>query len=414
MLLRFGVTNDHSIRDTQELSLVASSLKDDETGLIRPANLSHALVPAAIIYGANASGKSNVIRALEFMRKTIRSSHFMGEICDGLDRSPFRLSPSTPAEPTTYDVDFIVNGVRYHYGFSFNDETFLSEWLYAFPSGRRQMLFDRNGANFTFGRALKGRNHVIADLTRENSLFLSAAAQNAHEQLTQIRTGMAEWIFDTEISASPSRIRTRYKDASDGDIRIIDLLDKFGTGICGIGREIRQRSGDHGSATRILLGLDNAGDDDYEVFFDHRTSEGSFVPFTLMEESDGTRRLLLLLSSALRALDRGGLLVIDELSSSLHTMACEAIVALFSDPKTNPKGAQLIATTHDTNLLRSPLLRRDQIWFTEKDAGGATHLYPLSDFHTRAGDNFEKGYLQGRFGAVPFSGDVRDLLGREG
>ncbi|CAA7626442.1 conserved hypothetical protein [Magnetospirillum sp. UT-4] len=131
-------------------------------------------------------------------------------------------------------------------------------------------------------------------------------------------------------------------------------------------------------------------------------------------ESDGTRRLLVILQAAFNALDTGGLLIVDELSSSLHTKAAEAILALFCDRATNPKGAQIIATTHDTNLLRSEWLRRDQVWFTEKDEGGATHLYPLSDFRTRPGDNFEKGYLQGRYGAIPFAGDVRSLLQRNG
>ncbi len=103
-------------------------------------------------------------------------------------------------------------------------------------------------------------------------------------------------------------------------------------------------------------------------------------------------------------------MIVDELDESLHTAACEALLALFMSPKTNPKGAQLIATTHDTNLLRCPSLRRDQVWFTEKDTEGVTHLYPLTDFHTRKGDNLERGYLQGRYGAVPFSGSLADII----
>lgn len=118
----------------------------------------------------------------------------------------------------------------------------------------------------------------------------------------------------------------------------------------------------------------------------------------------------MLLGQAFDCLDRGGTLVVDELDASLHTQACEALFALFCSKHNNPNSAQLVATTHDTNLLRSNHLRRDQIWFTEKDPAGATHLYPLTDFRTREGDNLEKGYLQGRFGAVPFAGSVGDLL----
>ena len=120
--------------------------------------------------------------------------------------------------------------------------------------------------------------------------------------------------------------------------------------------------------------------------------------------------LLNFLTSKTKALDWGSIVIIDEIDSSLHTRACEQIIALFQSPKTNPKGAQLIATTHDTNLLNPDTLRRDQIWFTEKDGEGATHLYPLTDIHTRKGDNIEKGYLQGRFGAVPFAGSVDDFI----
>ena len=144
--------------------------------------------------------------------------------------------------------------------------------------------------------------------------------------------------------------------------------------------------------------------------FAHRRCDGADVNFTADMESDGTRRLLYMLAPVFHALDNGTLLIVDELNAHLHTQVCEAVLALFSSPETNPKGAQLIATTHDTNLLRSPYLRRDQVWFAEKDRDGATHLFPLTDIRTRKGDNLEKGYLQGRYGAVPYAGSVRDLL----
>jgi AAA15 family ATPase/GTPase len=120
-----------------------------------------------------------------------------------------------------------------------------------------------------------------------------------------------------------------------------------------------------------------------------------------------------MLGAIFRALDSGSPIVIDELDASLHTLACEAVLALFASPSTNPKGAQLIATTHDTNLLSSRHLRRDQVWFTEKGDDGATHVFPLTDIYTRKGDNIERGYLQGRFGAIPFAGSVRELLSGE-
>jgi AAA15 family ATPase/GTPase len=142
----------------------------------------------------------------------------------------------------------------------------------------------------------------------------------------------------------------------------------------------------------------------------HRSKTGELVYLDLDDESEGTRRLLGLLCPAFEVLNEGGVMVVDELDASLHTHACELLLGLFASPTTNPKGAQLIATTHDTNLLASAHLRRDQVWFTEKDQEGATHLYPLTDFRTRKSDNLERGYLQGRFGAIPFAGKASELL----
>ena len=141
----------------------------------------------------------------------------------------------------------------------------------------------------------------------------------------------------------------------------------------------------------------------------HRSQEGKPVYLELTLESAGTRRLLLVLSLVYRALDEGTPLVIDELDASLHTLAGSAVLKLFCSPETNPKGAQLIATIHDTNLMDSSTLRRDQLWFAAKDADGATHLYPLTDIRTRGSDNFEKGYLQGRYGAVPTTDSISAL-----
>jgi hypothetical protein len=142
----------------------------------------------------------------------------------------------------------------------------------------------------------------------------------------------------------------------------------------------------------------------------HQGADGRAVYFDLQQESDGTRRLLRLMIPAFRALDAGAIMAVDELDSSLHTRACELVVALFSNSVTNPKGAQLIATTHDTNLLVSSHLRRDQVWLAEKDPEGATHVYPLTDFRTRKSDNLERGYLEGRYGAIPFAGRPSDIL----
>ncbi len=417
MLLRFGTANHLSIRDRQEFSLGASSLRDSEAGLIDCKFVpSGRLLPAAVIYGGNASGKSNFVAALEFMRLAVLYSHSQGEPAGGVPRTPFALDPACARAPSIFDADFVVDGVRYHYGLEASDDAFAAEWLYCFPNDRRQMLFERAGTSYKFGRGLRGRNRVIADLTRPNSLFLSAAAQNGHELLSTIVSYFRSLRIDTAISI-PGELAAIRLAKDEVDDRVIRFLNKIGTGVIDYRRRKRELPENVQAIRReITSAIRKVAKEPVEIGPDiaielaHRGSEGEAIYLDLDHESAGTRRLLILLGSVFRALDDGVPLIVDELDASLHTRACEAVLSLFSSPATNPNGAQMIATTHDTNLLRSPLLRRDQIWFTEKDGEGATHVYPLTDIRTRKGDNIAKGYLQGRYGAIPFAGPITDFV----
>ncbi len=381
MLLRFSVSNHLSIRDSQELLFTASSLKDPSDGLIDCAAAPNgSVVPAVVLYGANASGKSTLLDAITVMRHMVLRSHTEGDPGGGVPRHAFRLDIESSRRPSRFEIDFVLHGVRHHYGFEANDREFLSEWLYAFPKSHRRSLFVRDHDDYRFGRYLKGRNSVIAGLTRPNSLYVSAAAQNGHEQLSEVfdyflsvHGFMGAGVAGPEASA--------WLVNEDVDSRVIDFLRKIDTGIC----DYRRRERD--LQVTVELG--------------HRSREGKPAYLELDMESAGTRRLLSVLSLVYRALDKGTPLAIDELDASLHTLAGAEVLKLFCSPETNPKGAQLIATTHDTNLMDASVLRRDQLWFTAKDADGATHLYPLTDIRTRGGDNFERGYLQGRYGAVP-------------
>jgi hypothetical protein len=317
--------------------------------------------------------------------------------------------------PSSFDADFIVDGTRYHYGFSVRDDAFAGEWLHSFPSGRRQTLFERNRQTFDFGRSLKGRNRVIADLTRPNSLFVAAAAQNDHEELSRISKFFRSVVLFSGPDA-PGSIGDPTSDLS----RVVAFLSEIGTGVDGYRFAESEISADVLEAMaplRSFLAKHNPEakmpdtiDKFHVIQLSHPSAQGEKVFLDFDHESRGTQRLLFLLQPAMRVLETGGVLIVDEIDASLHTKACEAIIALFSSKEKNRAGAQLIATTHDTNLLRSPLLRRDQVWFTEKGPDQATHLYPLTDFHTRQGDNIEKGYLQGRYGAIPFSGSPSKLL----
>ncbi len=417
-LLRFRVANHRSLRDEQELSFIASDRDRTDLRLIRSPALEEPVLPVCAIYGANASGKSNVLDALWFTGWAVVSSHRTWEPEEGIPRSPFALR-ADHSEASSYILDFTLDDIRYEYGFSVDEFTVHEEWLRAWPNGRKQEWFSRDGQQFEFHRTLHGENKTIEALTRNNSLFLSAAAQNNHDQLTPIfrwlreslrivraRTGVwveahPWWLQFTRESSEVSllardQVRTllQYADLGIDDFQV--NTEKFSQG------EEKERRAF--TRTRIQLA--------------HR---GATVPtwMDLHSESTGTQTLVGLLPELIMTLHSGGLLAIDELGS-LHPMLAMALVQLFQDPKQNPHGAQLLFNTHDSSLLGNlvsdpPPLRRDQIWFTEKDQEGATKLYPLTDFTPRKEENLQRGYLQGRYGAVPFIGSLDwEAEGKEG
>ncbi|HYO51385.1 ATP-binding protein [Archangium sp.] len=429
MLIQFRVENHRSLRDEQVLSLVAASLGDSkDPRLLRPQGLGEALLPTVALYGANASGKSNVLNALGFMREAVLRSHRFWEPEAGTPQEPFALSNKVKA-PSLYEVDILVEGVRFRYGFVLSAERIEEEWLHTWPHGRKQVLFEREGDHFEFGKHLRGENEIIRGLTRVNSLFLSAAAQNNHAALLPIfgwfraarfelhrsplrglepsqfiaLRSMLSWqlsLFDED-----NKARQHARDA------LVHLLRAADLGVLDIKVTTREAPRSYrGPQSRF----DTAG---LEVFLRHQAEAGHEVWLPLEQESAGTITLLGIATQLVHLLKHGGLLCVDELEASLHPMLGLKLLQLFHEPRRNPKGAQLLFTTHDTNLLGNVLgesvLRRDQIWFTEKDRAGATHLYPLTDFHPRKEENLERGYLQGRYGAVPFLGQLVTTPGEE-
>ena len=425
MLLRFRVRNFLSLREEQELSFVASPLRDADSPVRQVGEISkYDVLTAAVIYGANASGKSNVITALRHFQWDVRNSHSQRNANAKINRREFALDLESSEEPTMFEIDFLSDGVRFTYGYEVTKEHYVSEWLYGFPKGVVSTYFERDFQEFKFGRSLKGRNKTISEFTRKNSLFLSSATQNDHNQLSKISEFISKIRIQSNISVS-SESATTSLGKKELDKRAVDFLASIGTGVCGFRTEEEEMPEEAKAFTSALMKafsetLEDMPDIDPSAFpetrtkieLGHMSKEGELKYFDLSNESAGTRRLLVLLGPIFSVLDEGGLIAIDEIDASLHTKAGELIVSLFNNKETNPKGAQLIATTHDTNLLMSDMIRRDQIWFTEKDMTGATSLYPLTDISTRKGDNLERGYLQGRFGAVPFSGTAIKMLGK--
>jgi hypothetical protein len=266
-----------------------------------------------------------------------------------------------------------------------------------------------------FGRNLGGENRAIEGLTRKNSLYLSAAAQNNHEMLSPIYNYLTKDIrFQLGRVGLPQTTLAMCEDEKQKDM-LIKFLTSADLGI--IGLRLQQLGAD--DRTKEHLGKIHSVIKDIakelapkatlpdmnlmtHPYFLHQSQSGSYVELPLHDESAGTVAYFWLLGPVVKAIEDGGVLCVDELDSSLHPLLALEVLRLFSDRQRNPHGAQLIFNTHDTNLLNSSVLRRDEIWFTEKDSTGATHLYSLSDFKPRKNENLERGYLQGRYGAVPF------------
>ncbi|HET7230393.1 MAG TPA: ATP-binding protein [Longimicrobium sp.] len=408
MLIRFRAENIRSIKTEQELSLVASALTEHEETLVHAPQYDLNLLRSAGIYGPNASGKSSVVEAIAFMQAAVVYSHVGWKPTDGVPLTTFALDPVYAEAPSMFAADLLLDGVRYEYGFVADASRIREEWLYAWPRGRRQEWFTRDvdqDDEYVFSRLLSGENRAIRALTRPNSLFLSAAAQNNHEMLSPVHRWFADQLLvagDRMRGTLAARVGDRCRDAAYRD-SVFELLKAADLGISGL-----QLVDDDAVSL-----LSKAADAMFNVFGDgnvgnlrllHRAGAGPDVALAFSDESAGTRTLFTLAGTIVEALASGGTLVVDELDRSLHPHLSTQIVRTFNDPAANPRNAQLIFNTHDTNLLDAGILRRDQVWFTEKGDDGATHLFPLTDFRARKSENLERGYLQGRYGAVPSVG----------
>ncbi|RAY14887.1 ATP-binding protein [Actinomadura craniellae] len=451
MLLSFRVANHRSFYGEQELLLLPAY---DKT---RP------VTPVAGVYGANASGKSNLLDALGFMRRAVLESFAQWGPLGGVPRDRFALARSAEAEPSTFGVDLLLDGQRYVYGFGADDDRITEEWLYTYPHGRRRVLFERDGDDFHFGDTLRGPKSTIEEVTRPNSLFLSAAAQHNLEQAAPIFA----W-FETSLVIAHQldplerrRSALRQLARKDNAGRMIQLMNSADLGISGIevesGRETinvlrsfltqAEEAGEL-DTKRIIEMLQKLRLSDQQLhhppssrpdFFSRsvinieagrdvhlfdfgpastlptagtpkintiRNTPDGPVRIPLSEESRGTQTWFDFLGTTLDALDGGQVLLVDELDASLHPLLVREFVRLFQNDETNPHGAQLIFTTHDTSLLArqqgEEVLRRDEVWFAEKTPTGETRLFPLTDFKPRQGLNWERRYLGGSVGAIPF------------
>jgi hypothetical protein len=448
MLRSFRVANHKSFRDEAELLLMPAYDKS------RP------VVPVAAVFGANASGKSNLLDALRWLQRAVRESYAGWEPGAGIPRTPFRLDPAAADRPSLYAVELILDGQRYTYGVEVDDHRVLTEWLYAYPRNRRRVIFERERDEVRLGSTIadhRARAQQLARQTRDNALLFSVAA---HNELTEVNT-VYQWfrvslsLTDGVETAEPDLLR-RLRDERERPAAV-ELIGAADLGISDITVDdnselatVEEQIATTVRAAKRLLGeaerlqsddgipdasVGDGGPDSQRKLARQKLDEtnslivqltelqrqrrrlgsvprlrfyhgSSGVPLLLADQSAGTRSWIGLVSAALATLGQGALMVVDEVDASLHPHLTARLTNLFRDPETNHTGAQLLFTTHDATLLDEETLSRDEVWFVEKEPdSGASRLYPLTDFHPRKHEDREGRYLAGSYGAVPVVSD---------
>ncbi|WP_201616115.1 AAA family ATPase [Psychrobacter urativorans] len=415
MLIEFTVKNYRSIKEEQTLSMVKNNGEELETtnSFIPETHSSIPLLRSAVIYGANAAGKSNVIKAIMTMESIIRDSASASQEGDDIGVTPFLFNSQSSNEPTLFEMIFISENVKYQYGFSTTNSKIVSEWLFAFPKGVAQTWFERlynedtKKHDFKFGKLLKGQKVIWQDATRDNALFLSTAVQLNSEQLKPVFNWFKSVLRPTRTSGYGLGFTASLCDSENKD-KVLEFLNSADFSIHDIEVEKEKFTADLLPDNLPSLFKEEIVDrmKDKEVIelkAVHKTEEGKLVSLDFDEESDGTQKFFSFVGPWIDSLEKGYVLVIDELHNNLHPKMVKYLVDLFNNSQTNPKNAQLIFSTHETSILSQKVFRRDQVWFCEKDTSQATRLYPLTDFHIRKDKiNLEFAYLDGLYGALPF------------
>ncbi|QYX30290.1 AAA family ATPase [Sphaerospermopsis torques-reginae] len=421
MLLDFTVENYRSIKEPVTLSAIAqkpSRRKTSESSKRKGIKSDHEIapgyyvegwdievLPVLAIFGANASGKSNVVQALNYllmmMTDGIQGTTNRQIFFKYAKLDPFKLDSICTKQPTRFELRTIFDNNIYTYSLELNQHCVISEKLdYALHSTKRnRRLFHRQWDDNTkkyiwkTGDDFAGPHNQLQQSIKKNELFMSTLIKIEINIINKI----LKWSKDNLASIFLVNDKLKFKftqnlliDEHDFGSKLIleelvNMITKFDTGLSGI--DIKKKSEE---------------DFEYNIYAVHKTHEGKEISWNLDEESLGTQHLFYLAFQIVLNIKIGNLIIIDELGTNLHPNIVKYIIKMFQNPKTNPKNAQLIFTSHDNTLQRNNLLRRDQIWFTQKRPDHSTELYPLTDFHVRNDLAIDKAYLDGRFGAVPF------------
>lgn len=387
MLLQFSVTNHRSIKETAVISMKAAADKTMKEILISPDGKKE-LVPVMAIYGANAAGKSNVIHALLLMREMICGNYAKPLKGAELPYEPFAFVDGE-TKPTAFEIIYYNDGIKYAYGFSFNKNRIIDEYLYHWPNGREALVFSREKDKYEFRESIQ-EQLTLAGRTSDNRLYLTtsnewncAQTEKAYLWFQKNLRGVIATGVSNEATIAAIR------EGGDEKKRILKEMMLADLGICNV--ELT------GTKEKPIISTVHRLTD----------SNGEQKQYTLLlgQESVGTQRFFSRIGLWMEAINSGAVLVVDEIEASMHPLLTRHLIEMIQDQTVNQNHAQLIFTTHDTGLLDLKLLRRDQIWFAEKDEKSMqTDIYALTEFSPRKDENIAKGYLQGRYGAIPFIG----------
>ena len=427
MLIEFTVGNYRSFKMPVTFSLLASSLKEyRDTHVFETHKLN--LLKSAIIYGANASGKSNLFKAMLFMKNFIFNSAKDTQVTEKIDIQNFKLSTETENKPALFEIIFLVDQIRYRYGFQVTEEKVTAEWLFHVPTTKEARLFIREQNNIVVGPNFK-EGKGLEERTRDNALFLSVAAQFNGEislkilkwfQQLKIISGLDDagyMGFTLGMLEDPEFKQWALKFLEIADIDILDIdVESQKIDIDNLPK----------NAQRILIRKKITPNEIKTIHdfsaktvhqkYDNSNEKKSYEKFEIAEnESEGTQKLLALSGPIWDTLQNGKILFIDEFEARLHQKLTLSLVKLFNSSKSNSKNAQFVLATHDTNLLRNDLFRRDQIWFINKDQYGVSDLYSLAEYKesnkiTRKDTSYGKNYLLGRYGGIPLVNDFEELF----
>ena len=423
MLIEFKVANFRSIREEQTFSLVAGKAHKELAANVidreLPGLSGVRVLKGAAIFGANASGKSNMVAAMRFVTGFVQRSATVIQPGDSTGVEPFKLDRESSAKPSEFEVTFVSRGVRFVFGFAATSTRVLEEYLIAYPKGAPQRWYHRTFNSekglYEWAKPSTAFKHdrSLQDKTRENGLFLSVGPQFNHPQLTEVFNwfkNSARFILLNPEARMYSQFSVEMLMKPPHYERIIGLLRSADLGVAGaniVQKDFEVEVFKKTFTEAALVQLEKKGSlrpgQLVEVSLTHQAEGKEPVALDFdAEESAGTRRFFALLGPWIDILENGHTVFVDEIEISLHPVLVKELLKLVFNNQSNPKGAQVIFTTHNPILLDGSLMRRDQVWFTEKSAAGATQLYPLTDYQPRNDEALAKGYLAGRYGAIPF------------